>query len=288
MNEDSTAPNADMGALDSKNVQSLLVWGAAAAVVAGALSATGSILEGFRGSAPGLTVSTALMLAAILPQIVALFAFARMTYSIDPNGLRSLRRSGICVFGLGMLLATAAALADYFHNVPDAWTYISLVLLGTGCGALFGYTFGAGRLPILFFAYLIVRYLIGYLLLGKRVSPLDAFAIVSFVLLMGSLFGYPIWFANCLRRAKDTFGSSAVVLAAAMVLSLAATVVFCIWMIAIVASAPDADRLTDDEIEALLAPHVKRFSLISAFLEMLIAGSVASLVFAGRRRLSRI
>jgi hypothetical protein len=69
-----------------------LVWGAAAAPVAGILSASAALIEAARGDEPGFTVTTALALLSLLPQIVVVVALVRMTEAIDPIGLNGSSR----------------------------------------------------------------------------------------------------------------------------------------------------------------------------------------------------
>jgi mannose/fructose/N-acetylgalactosamine-specific phosphotransferase system component IIC len=116
-------------------------------------------------------------------------------------------------------------------------------------------------------------------------NSLDAFVIVGVTLMVGSLLAYPIWFANSLRRARAKLGSPAVWLATTVCISLAATVIMCVWTMVVVITTPGFEHMADEAIDELLAPYLQRFSILGCVLELAVATCMAWLLLAGRRRL---
>ena len=285
MNDESATPTDEAMAPAQVDIRSLLIWGAVAAIVAGGLSASASVIDAVRGDESQFTVTTALMLLSIVPQTVVFIAFVQMTQAIDAVALSTLRRSGICVFAVFLLLTGAAALMDIFPDPAGRDAYLSLVLVSFGCLVLLGYSCGSGTVWVAVLAYLVIKYLGGWLMIGKRFNALDAFAAVGVVLVLVSLIAYPIWFANCLRRARARLGVAAIWTSATIWVGLAAMVVFTVWMIVAMATAPGVENMNDEAMDELLAPILQRFNIVGAVLELAFAGCVASLFLGVRRQL---
>jgi hypothetical protein len=287
MANEAAAPTADpIAPVQRVDIRWELLWGAIGAITAGVLAATASTTDAVRGIERGFTISTANTLLSIFPMIGVAVAFVKMTRAVDPVALNSLRRSGICVFALAILMSIASVFMDSFPQAAGRSEPFLGYLLIVICVLLLGYAGGFRSISFVFFTYLIVKYLIGWLTIGKRFNSGDAFLAVGVVLVCVSLLAYPIWFANCLRRAREKLGSSVLGVATVVCGGLAVMIVFTIWMVVTLAQTPGAENMDDQAMDEVLAPIVQRFNAISAVLELAFAVCVASMFLGVRRQLT--
>ena len=283
--ETASTPTESNLPVQNVDVGPVLLRGAWSALAAGALCASASVIEAIRGDEPGFTITTVLAILALVPLTIVVVAFARLVRAVDPVALNSLRKSGICVFVLLLLLILSGALIDLFPDAANRSAYLALLVMSIGCLVLLRYSMGSGSFMVALFAYLVIKYLVGWLTIGRRFDSLDAFVAVGAFLLCISLVAYPIWFANCLRRARAQLGSPAIGVAVVLFACLLTTVAFFVAMSVELATTPGAENMTDKEMDDVLAPIVQRFNLIGAFLELAFACVVASLFLSVRQRL---
>lgn len=262
----------------------LLLVGAIAAIVAGVLGAMASAIDSLGGEGVRWTIA-ALNIVAMIAGYVVIAAFVRMTRVFDPVALRSLRRSAICMFAMTMILVAATSISELGLDSGPKAALTSLLLVGVGFVLLFFYAVGGSNWWMLLATYLSMRYLFGWLFTGKSLDPLTAMAATAFLLALGSMIGYSIWFALCLLNTRLRFGASSEALALTVLAGLACAVIFCIYITGSMAMEPELERMNDQEMDAWLTPKLKLFNWINLGLELLGGLFMATLLLGARRRL---
>lgn len=280
---------------DLSKARRWLLYGAAAALAAGALSAGASGLELAYGEGSGLfTVANALVLASAAPLavvLIALLALADATRGgavVDDKGERrpdALRKSSLCVFGLsGVLLAVTSA--SLLNPEPTPWVAFWVALpAAVALAALAGYAFGGGGFTVFVLTYMLVRYGGGWTFAGKVLDYPTTILVATGLLLVASAVCYPVWFAAVLFRRSGRLGPWAAVLAGVVLMNVVACLGLAAWMMVSLATAPPDVAMDEKAVDALAAPHLRRLTLASLIGEAILALTAAAFFLDVRRRL---
>jgi hypothetical protein len=266
----------DQTASNDAGLSRYLVRGALAALVAGGLSAAGSAIELMRESTTGFTLSTAIMLVAILPQIIVLLTFLRLAPLVDGMPSGSFCRSSVSVFLSHWLIIATSAVAELMGDAV-LLTALSIVILGLSLAALYGYATKREGLSMLAVAFFLIKYLGGWAITGRRFDTSMALGIVVGLLFAITLIVYPVWFAFNLRRARARLGPMAAVLGYLLFINSGAMVFLVAWVMVTLAGAKGHALLDDAALNDLFSRHVHVFTTIGIVGELAIAIATAGL-----------
>jgi hypothetical protein len=211
------------------------LFGVAAVMTSGTLSAVAAVVELGQGQVQGFTTAHALGLASVVPLAFVWWVYRGVAREVDRY---SLSKSSGSVFGALALLQLLDLTEE--NVLPDGFDVAVWIMVGIGLIALLGFAFssqpGAAKDPAKQTASRARWGGLGVLALilikvGLKFVIIAGARGTGYQLLVGALLivcaiGFSIWFAVCKIRLRDRLGGFAMVVGVAELLALVGAAVF--------------------------------------------------------------